>query len=194
MVATVGDYNSRTPQPQVTAVPLWQCRVVLVFLALENVGLVWGWVQALRLRPQLPSGTGWPGDIDELEHSINPFVTWANRNRGNVHHSRITLIIQMIRLVHPRALTVARLASAVVCVLLILFIGFVSAVHSHPDAARTPEHSCSVCALAHAGVVPVQLSAPLPIFTSTALRLTVADSPHSLLLVSALHIRPPPVA
>jgi len=100
----------------------------------------------------------------------------------------------MIRLVHPRALTVSRRASAVVCILLVLFIGFVSAIHSHSDAARTPEHSCSVCALAHAGVVPVQLSAPVPIFASTALHLTTADSPHSLLLVSSLHIRPPPVA
>src|SRR5258707_14034397 len=99
----------------------------------------------------------------------------------------------MTQSVHPRALTLARHASAVVCVVLVLFIGFVAAVHSHPNASRAPERACSVCALAHAGVVPVALSAPVPVFARSALYVTRADSPRSLLLVSFLYIRPPPV-
>jgi hypothetical protein len=94
---------------------------------------------------------------------------------------------------HPRALTLTRRASALACVWLVLFIGFVSAVHSHPDASRTSEHSCSVCALVHAGVVPVALSASVPVFASSAVHVTRADSPRSLFLVSSLYIRPPPV-
>src|SRR5450631_3116057 len=93
---------------------------------------------------------------------------------------------------HTRALTLARCASAVACVLLVLFIGFVAAVHSHPDASPA-ERSCSVCALAHSGVVPVALTAPVPVFASSALYVTRTDSPRSLLLVSSVCIRPPPV-
>src|SRR5450432_1767792 len=99
----------------------------------------------------------------------------------------------MARLANPRALKMARRASAVVCVLLVFFIGFVAAVHSHPEASRPPERSCPVCALAHSGVVPVALSAPVPVFTSYAVLVTRAHSPRSLLLVSTLYIRPPPV-
>jgi len=94
---------------------------------------------------------------------------------------------------HQRALTMTRRASAVICVLLVLFIGFVAAVHSHPDNSRADERSCSVCVLAHAGVVPVALSAPVPVFASSAVHLTRTVSPLSLLFVSSLYIRPPPV-
>src|SRR6266436_9622415 len=106
----------------------------------------------------------------------------------NRHHSRISEApFQMLRAVHPRALTLASRASALACVWLVLFIGFVSAVHSHPQASRTPERSCSVCALAHAGVVPVAVSAPAPVFASSAVYETRAHSPRSLLLVPSLY-------
>jgi hypothetical protein len=94
---------------------------------------------------------------------------------------------------YSRALTLARRASAVVCVVLALFIGFVAAVHSHPDNSRADDRACSVCALAHAGVVPVAFTAPVPVFANYALHLTRAASPRSLLLVTSLYIRPPPV-
>ena len=94
---------------------------------------------------------------------------------------------------YSRSLIMARRASAVICVGLILFIGFVAAVHSHSDSSGTDERSCSVCALAHAGVVPVALAAPVPVFATYALYVTRADSPRSLLAVSSLYIRPPPV-
>ncbi len=98
----------------------------------------------------------------------------------------------MVKPFYPRSLTLARRASALACVWLVLFIGFVSAVHSHPQAARAPER-CSVCALAHAGVVPVAIGAPTPVFTSSAVQVLGADSSQSLLFISSLCIRPPPL-
>lgn len=99
----------------------------------------------------------------------------------------------MIGSTHQRPLAMARRASAVVCVLLVLFIGFVAAVHSHPDNSSSSERACSVCVLAHSGVIPVALGAPIPVFTSYPLYVTRAHSPRSLLFVSSLYIRPPPV-
>src|SRR4051812_6696618 len=94
---------------------------------------------------------------------------------------------------HTHAITLFRSVCSVLCVLLVLVTGFVAAVHSHPTASRTSEHLCSVCALAHAGAVPITFRAPSPIFTSSALHVAAPVSPHSLLAVSSLYIRPPPV-
>ena len=89
--------------------------------------------------------------------------------------------------------TWARRAVALGCVLLIALTGFVAAVHVHPGASGVPNHSCSVCALAHAGVAPVEFGSHLPVFVRAAV-LQVADkAPHSLLLVSTQFIRPPPL-
>ena len=99
----------------------------------------------------------------------------------------------MAQSAHPRALTMARRVSAVICLLLVLFVGFVSAVHSHSQASRTPERACSVCVLVHAGVVPVVISTPVPVFASSPVHVTRAVSPQSLLVVASLYIRPPPL-
>jgi hypothetical protein len=79
-------------------------------------------------------------------------------------------------------------------VFLILLAGFIAASHFHSDNPATPDHSCSLCALAHAGVVAVQLDLPVPLWVSSAVFEAVAETSHSLLLVSSLYIRPPPVA
>ncbi len=98
----------------------------------------------------------------------------------------------MIRRPHPRELSLAYRAGALACVLLALFIGTVAAIHAHPDTSKTPEHSCSICAMAHSGVVAVAVSTPAPIFTSSALQIISAPGLRSLLLISSLYIRPPP--
>jgi hypothetical protein len=99
----------------------------------------------------------------------------------------------MIRAAQPRALTLARRASAVVCVLLVLFVSFVSVVHSHSSDSNA-DRSCSVCALAHAGVVPVEIGQQIPILLPTVVSEVAAEKSHSLLLVSSSYIRPPPQA
>ncbi len=98
----------------------------------------------------------------------------------------------MGELFYPRALSLARRAGVLLCVLLIFFVGVVAAAHVHTRTAGLPDRSCSACALAHAGVAPVELSSPVPIFTGTALAETPTEVSHSLLVISSLYIRPPP--
>ncbi len=87
----------------------------------------------------------------------------------------------------------AHSAVAVLCVLLIALTGFVAAVHVHPAGSGAANHSCSVCALAHAGVAPAVAASPLPALVRSILALTVSQPPHALLLVSSQFILPPPV-
>jgi hypothetical protein len=55
-------------------------------------------------------------------------------------------------------------AAATFCILLIFLTGIITAVHFHADQSAASDHLCSVCALAHAGVVPVELGPQVPIF------------------------------
>src|SRR5215469_212951 len=83
-------------------------------------------------------------------------------------------------------------ATAAVCILLIFVTGFVAAVHYHADQSPASDRLCSVCALAHAGIVPVELGPQVPIFVPSAVSEPTAATPGSLLLVSSHFIRPPP--
>jgi hypothetical protein len=83
-------------------------------------------------------------------------------------------------------------AVGVLCVLLVLLVGFISAVHIHPASANAADSSCPACALAHAGVVLVDLGYATPVFNAAVL---VADNPEaapSYTPYSSLYIRPPP--
>jgi hypothetical protein len=86
-------------------------------------------------------------------------------------------------------------AVALCCVLLIAMTGFVAAVHVHTHAndSGVPNHSCSVCALAHSGVAPAQVASVVPVFARSALFQAYAQAPLSLLLVPSQFIRPPPL-
>jgi len=85
-------------------------------------------------------------------------------------------------------------AAVVLCVFLILLTGFIAAVHFHSDAPQMSDHSCSVCALAHAGVVPVELLLQAPILVPSLFSGASSESSHSLLLVILQVVRPPPLA
>ena len=84
-------------------------------------------------------------------------------------------------------------ALALCCVCLIAFTGFLATVHVHSDNAGVPDHSCSICALAHAGIAPVELASPVPLLERSTLWQAGAEVPHSLLFVSSDFIRPPPL-
>jgi hypothetical protein len=84
-------------------------------------------------------------------------------------------------------------AISAVCVLLVCLTGFITAVHIHPARANAPDRSCSVCAMAHAGVVPVELTSPAPALSSSGTLEESAESAPSFALHSALYIRPPPL-
>src|SRR5437879_9468763 len=98
----------------------------------------------------------------------------------------------MIRGSHLPAVSAARCAGAVLCVFLVLLTGFVAVVHVHPDSAKTPQHSCSVCALSHSGIAPIQIVVAAPTLTRTLFAEVTVAAPKSLLLVPSLYIRPPP--
>lgn len=84
-------------------------------------------------------------------------------------------------------------AVAVCCVCLIALTGFVSAAHIHSDSSGAPEHSCSVCALAHVGVATTQVGAALPLLLQSLAAHSFSQEPHALFLVSSQFIRPPPL-
>jgi hypothetical protein len=84
-------------------------------------------------------------------------------------------------------------AVAVCCVVLIALTGFVAAVHVHPASSGAANHSCSVCALAHAGVAPAISASLLPALIGSILGVILSRTAHSLLLVSSQFIRPPPL-
>jgi hypothetical protein len=85
-------------------------------------------------------------------------------------------------------------AVAVLCVFLIFLTGFIAAVHFHADGSDSSDRSCSVCALAHAGVVPAEIGTQIPVLVPTVVSEVAAEKSHSLLLVSSSYIRPPPQA
>jgi len=84
-------------------------------------------------------------------------------------------------------------AVAECCVVLIALTGFVAAIHVHPASSGAANHSCSVCALAHAGVAPAISASVLPALVGSIFAMTISRTPHSLILVSSQFIRPPPI-
>jgi len=98
----------------------------------------------------------------------------------------------MRQLQHPRITGLAHRAGTLLCVVLVLLVSLVAVAHVHAKSVNGQDRSCSVCALAHSGVVTTEVSSPSFAFTSTALNATPAEQVHSLLLRSSLYIRPPP--
>ena len=83
--------------------------------------------------------------------------------------------------------------TAVLCVLLVFAIGTVQAVHSHPDSAKTAQHSCSICSVPSANLntqsvstVPVMVAAPVAHIETTA--------PRIFRPATTNFVRPPPAA
>jgi hypothetical protein len=84
-------------------------------------------------------------------------------------------------------------AIGAVCVLLVCLTGFITAVHVHPARTSAPERSCSTCALAHAGTVPIELASPVPVLASSGTLEELAEQRLSFSPDSSLYIRPPPL-
>src|SRR5437773_2254054 len=107
----------------------------------------------------------------------------------------------MIRGSHLPAVSAARRAGAVLCVLLVFLTGFVAVVHVHPDSAKTPQHSCSVCVLSHSGIAPIQIVVASPTLArivfaqsagiSTSVIGTVADPSGAVVPNALVEIRNP---
>jgi hypothetical protein len=80
----------------------------------------------------------------------------------------------------------------VLCVLLVAISGFAQAIHVHPENSKLPSHECSLCSVAHSGVVTSALYRPAPVFVRTMLFVVPDAVSKSSRFVSSLHIRPPP--
>lgn len=83
---------------------------------------------------------------------------------------------------------------ALVCVVLVFLTSFVAVVHVHPNDSGRAERSCSLCALAHAGVAVNVVAQPAPIFAISLLTVIAAVVSHSSSFTSSNYIRPPPQA
>jgi hypothetical protein len=85
-------------------------------------------------------------------------------------------------------------ALPLVCVLLVAISGFAQAIHVHTDDSKLPSHDCSVCSLAHAGVINIAIFNPVPVFTRAELFVAPDAVYQSLAFAFWLRIRPPPSA
>jgi len=81
---------------------------------------------------------------------------------------------------------------SLLCVLLVAFTGVIQAVHVHTDNSKLPGHECSVCSVAHSGVLNSAVYRPVPLFVRTVLTVSPEVAHNSFGFVSALRIRPPP--
>jgi hypothetical protein len=80
----------------------------------------------------------------------------------------------------------------VLCVLLVLFIGVVQAVHVHSENSKLPSHECSICSVAHAGLIRNAIENPAPVLVQTETVAVAAVTRKSSDIVLSFRIRPPP--
>ena len=83
-------------------------------------------------------------------------------------------------------------ALSLVCVFALAFAGFVQATHVHAENSKLPSHECSMCSVAHAGVLNNVVCPPVPLFVRTVL-VIVSDpvSPSSNLFLLSTFARLP---
>jgi len=83
-------------------------------------------------------------------------------------------------------------ALSLLCILLVTFTGVIQAVHVHTENSKLPSHECSVCSVAHAGVLSSTVYRPAPLFVRSVLVASPDVACKSFGFVSSLRIRPPP--
>ncbi len=83
---------------------------------------------------------------------------------------------------------------AMACVLLVVLVGFVQAVHVHAESSSLPGHECSLCSVAHAGVIRVSVFDVVQTATQERFSPTIDLVSCLFRPLSSLTIRPPPSA
>ena len=83
--------------------------------------------------------------------------------------------------------------TAVLCVLLVFAIGTVQAVHSHPDSAKTAQHSCSICSVPGAKL-NTQTVSPAPAMVAVPVARIEKTAPRIFRPTTTNLVRPPPAA
>jgi hypothetical protein len=81
------------------------------------------------------------------------------------------------------------------CVLIVGLVGFVQAVHVHDSNSKLSSHDCTICSVAHSGVIYQAVVSPVPVLHRTVAALLVAAVvSQSSGFVCSSRIRPPPAA
>src|ERR1022692_3266011 len=83
-------------------------------------------------------------------------------------------------------------AVSLLCIVLVTFVGVVQAVHVHTDNSKLPSHECSVCSVAHSGVLSSTVYRPFALFVRTVLTASPDVIYKSSGFIFSLRIRPPP--
>ena len=125
------------------------------------------------------------------------FANNCREHFGKLGINQLRLILRLsrkslARISYFRDVTSTRRAVAWVCVLLVLVFGVISVTHVHLNELKAANHSCSLCAVAHAGAIGSGIYYSAPVLASLAVLVTAENSPCVLRLVSSLYIRPPP--
>jgi hypothetical protein len=83
--------------------------------------------------------------------------------------------------------------AAALCVVLVLAMATVQAVHSHPDDAKTARHSCSICSTPNAKLNTQSVS-PVPVMVAVPMAKVEATAPRIFRPATTNFVRPPPAA
>jgi hypothetical protein len=83
---------------------------------------------------------------------------------------------------------------ALFCMLLIAVGAYAQPIPVHSQTSGLPSDECSICLLAHSGIVVGALFHPDPVFVQTVLFVPPQAITQSSGFVSSLRIRPPPSA
>jgi hypothetical protein len=82
---------------------------------------------------------------------------------------------------------------SVLCVVLVLAMGTVQAVHAHPDSDKAPRHTCSICSASNAKLNTANVS-PVPVMVAVPMASVETSSPEIFRPVTTHFVRPPPAA
>ena len=81
---------------------------------------------------------------------------------------------------------------SLLCIFLIAFVGVVEVVHVHPANSKISSHECSICAVAHSGVLSKKQYRPAPVFGRITLVTPSEVTTKSSGFTHSQRIRPPP--
>src|SRR5205807_1177533 len=83
-------------------------------------------------------------------------------------------------------------AVTLTCIVVVMIAASAQASHVHSKNSKLGQHDCSVCSVAHSGVLVTSAYRPALLFSPSTFIHLQSVSLKSFLLVSSLHIRPPP--
>jgi len=81
---------------------------------------------------------------------------------------------------------------SLICVFLVMLVALAQANHVHPQNSKLANHSCSICSVAHGGLLVKGVYRLVPRFAPSMFVGCAEESSKSFLVIASLYIRPPP--